>query len=218
MAFYQRGRGQGNFQGGIRLALQSILVSPRFLFRLEPRSAPSGGPLQPIGDVALASRLSFFLWGRAPDDRLLADAKHGLHQPALYRGAVQRLLTDARSSALASRFARQWLRLQDLDSVSPDKALYPAFDPALAASMLRETELFFDSIVRADRSVLDLLSADTRSRTHASRSTTACLPFPRRASPGLRCPSHDADCSDRAASSWPRRSPDAPHRSCAANG
>ena len=160
MTFYQRGRAQGDFRGGIRLALQSILVSPRFLFRLEPRRATAGGTLQPIDDVALASRLSFFLWGRAPDDRLLADAKRGLHQPAVFRAAVQRLLADARSSALASRFARQWLRLQDLESVKPDRTIYPAFDLALAASMLRETELFFDSIVRADRSVVDLLTAD----------------------------------------------------------
>jgi hypothetical protein len=90
------------------------------------------------------------------------DAKRGLHQAAVYRAAIQRLLADTRSSALATRFARQWLRLQDLESVAPDRTLFPDFDSALAASMLRETELFFDSIVRADRSVLDLLTADYR--------------------------------------------------------
>jgi hypothetical protein len=159
MMFYERGRANGSFRDGIRLALQSVLVSPRFLFRLEALAAGNGAAL-PLSDIALASRLSFFLWGRAPDEWLLATSAQGLRRPGVYDAEVRRLLADARSSALATRFARQWLRLQDLEGVTPDAAIYPSFDRQLAASMLRETELFVESIVREDRSVLDLLTAD----------------------------------------------------------
>jgi cytochrome c553 len=158
MSFYARGRSQGDFGDGVRLALQSILVSPRFLFRLEPLAAAAG--VQPVSDMALASRLSFFLWGRSPDEELLAAARRGLRRPGVYDAQVRRLLADNRSSALSSRFARQWLRLQDLDAVTPDRTLYPRFDKALATAMLTETDLFFDSIVRDDRNVLELLTAD----------------------------------------------------------
>ena len=160
LAFYERGRARSDFREGIRLALQSILVSPRFLFRLEPIAGDGASARRAVTDVALASRLSFFLWGRAPDDRLLAAAKQGLQRPGAIDAQVKRMLADPRSEALATRFARQWLRLQDLESVTPDPSVYPDFDKRLALSMLRETELFFDSMVREDRSVLDLLTAN----------------------------------------------------------
>lgn len=147
MDFYHRGHKSGGFDDGVRFALQSILVSPRFLFRLEP--APTPGT-QPIGDLALASRLSAFLWGSGPDTALLDSAKQGvLHTQAGIEAQVRRMLADPRSEALATRFARQWLRLQSLSKSS---------EPA--QSMLRETELFFDSLVREDRNAMDLLTAD----------------------------------------------------------
>ncbi|MFP5380106.1 MAG: DUF1592 domain-containing protein, partial [Vicinamibacteria bacterium] len=140
----------------------AILVSPQFLFRLEP--APSTArPGQPyrVADLELASRLSFFLWGSGPDEALLALAQKGeLARPATLAREVRRMLQDPRSEALASRFAAQWLRLQDVDQVSPDPIRYPQYDRTLAEAMKQETVLFFDSLVREDRSLLDLLTAD----------------------------------------------------------
>jgi mono/diheme cytochrome c family protein len=158
LAFYTRGRQQGSFRQGIQLALQSILVSPRFVFRLEP--VIGTGAVRRVGDEALASRLSYFIWGRAPDAALLAAARSGLNTPAAIDRQARRLLADPRSIGLASRFARQWLRLQALEDFTPATAAVPAFDRRLVTSMLRETELFVDSLVRADRSVLELLTAD----------------------------------------------------------
>ena len=158
LAFYARGRRRGSFSQGIQLALQSILVSPRFLFRLEP--VTGAGVVRRVSDEALASRLSYFIWGRAPDPALLAAARRGLNTPDALDTQVRRLLADPRSIGLASRFARQWLRLQALEDFTPAEAVAPAFDRRLVTSMLRETELFVDSLVRADRSVLDLLTAD----------------------------------------------------------
>jgi cytochrome c553 len=162
MKFYNQGRREGDFESGIRLALQAILASPRFLFRLE--DAPSmlrAGQNYRISDLELATRLSFFIWGAGPDADLLKDAGNGtLHtQPVLDR-QVRRLLADHRSEALSTRFAAQWLRLQDVDTIRPDALLYPSYDYRLAQSFKRETELLFDSIVREDRDVLDLLNAD----------------------------------------------------------
>ena len=162
MAFYEQGRKKGDFESGIRMALQSILASPRFLFRLEPSlSGGRSADAYAIGDKELASRLSFFLWGTIPDAELLkAAATGGLRTPDGVAVQVRRLLADPRSEALSTRFASQWLRLQDLDKIHPDYLLYPQYDDTLAQAMRRETELFFGSIVREDRSVLDLLTAD----------------------------------------------------------
>jgi hypothetical protein len=160
IGFYTRGRQAGTFDDGIRFALQSILVSPRFVFRLE--LVPSHGPgAYAVDDRALASRLSFFLWGAGPDDALLKAAASGaLRTPAGLEAHTRRMLADARSSALATRFAAQWLRLQDLEKIVPDPELFPHYDRALANAMTGETERFFESVIREDRSVMDLFTAD----------------------------------------------------------
>ena len=161
MKFYDQGREKGGFEVGIRLALQSILMSPRFLFRLEQQPAGLRAATYRISDEGLASRLSFFLWGTVPDAELIKAAAIGsLRTPAGLDKQVRRMLADRKSEALSTRFASQWLRLQDLDKIFPDYLLYPQYDDTLARAMKRETELFFDSIVRDDRSVKDLLTAD----------------------------------------------------------
>jgi Protein of unknown function (DUF1592)/Protein of unknown function (DUF1588)/Protein of unknown function (DUF1595)/Protein of unknown function (DUF1587)/Protein of unknown function (DUF1585)/Planctomycete cytochrome C len=162
LEFYTGARAAGGFEGGIRTALQAMLASPHFIFRIEePPASAKPGQAYAISSVDLASRLSFFLWGTAPDDELLAAANRGvLATQAGLEQQARRLLADPRASALSTRFASQWLRLQDLDKIHPDARLYPQFDANLAAAMRRETELFFDSIVREDRDVLDLLTAD----------------------------------------------------------
>jgi hypothetical protein len=162
MRFYEQGRTNGDFENGIRLALQAILASPRFLVRFEeaPKVVPAGQPYR-VSDIDLASRLSFFLWGTVPDAELVNVAMNGtLQTPAVLEQQVRRMLADPRSEALSTRFASQWLRLQDLDKIIPDYLLYPDYDEGLGRSMRRETQLFFDSIVRDDRSVLELLTAD----------------------------------------------------------
>jgi mono/diheme cytochrome c family protein len=166
MKFYEQGRLKGGFEAGIRLATQSILMSPRFLFRLEEQPASAGRAAvrqatYRIADEDLASRLSFFLWGTGPDAELIRAASVGaLKTAAGIDKQVRRMLADRKSEALSTRFASQWLRLQDLDKIFPDYLLYPQYDDVLARSMKKETELFFDSIVREDRSILDLLNAD----------------------------------------------------------
>ena len=163
MEFFAKGRKSGDFENGIRLALQSILVSPRFLFRLEPAPANvvKTAASYRISDQEMASRLSFFLWDAGPDAELIKAANGGqLHTAVGLDKQVRRMLADKRSEALSTRFASQWLRLQDLEKMIPDYLLFPQYDDSLAQSMLKETELFFDSIVREDRSVLDLLTAD----------------------------------------------------------
>jgi cytochrome c551/c552 len=162
VGFYEKGRRDGDFESGIRMALQAILASPRFLFRLEEAPASlRAGQTYPVNDMDLASRLSFFLWGTAPDAALVKAAAQGtLRTPAVLEKQVRRMLADPRSEALATRFAAQWLRLQDLEKIHPDALLYPLYDATLGEALKRETELFFDSIVREDRSVLDLLTAD----------------------------------------------------------
>ncbi len=161
MAFYREGRSNGDFDAGIGSALTSVLVNPEFLFRVEldPDQAVSNAAYR-ISDLELASRLSFFLWSSLPDDELLDAAIRGeLSRP----GEIERqarMLADPRSNNLASNFAGQWLLLRNLESVSPDPRLYPDFDDNLRQAFRQETELFFDSVLREDRSVLDLLNAD----------------------------------------------------------
>ncbi|HUQ88129.1 MAG TPA: DUF1592 domain-containing protein, partial [Vicinamibacterales bacterium] len=161
MKFYQQGREKGGFESGIRLAVQSILMSPRFLFRLEQQPTGVRNASFRITDEDIASRLSFFLWGTVPDAELIRAATLGsLHTTVGLEKQVRRMLADKRSEALSTRFGSQWLRLQDLDKIFPDYLLYPQYDDTLAQSMKKETELFFDSIVREDHSLLDLLTAD----------------------------------------------------------
>ncbi|MDP2578246.1 MAG: DUF1592 domain-containing protein [Candidatus Palauibacterales bacterium] len=161
MSFYDDGAVDG-FENGVRIALQALLASPHFVFRLE--EAPSGigpGATYRINDTDLASRLSFFLWGTPPDDELISLAVRGdLSNRAELEAQVHRMLADVRSQALGSRFAGQWLRLQDLDKIHPDSFWFPDFDQQLADAMRRETESFFSHLVRNDRSVLDLYQAD----------------------------------------------------------
>jgi Protein of unknown function (DUF1592)/Protein of unknown function (DUF1588)/Protein of unknown function (DUF1587)/Protein of unknown function (DUF1585)/Protein of unknown function (DUF1595)/Planctomycete cytochrome C len=162
LQFYAQGRARGDFEHGIRMALQSILVSPRFLFRLEQAPTPlNARRLVRIRDEVLASRLSFFLWGTVPDAELLKAAGDGtLRFASGLDREIRRMLADPRAEALATRFASQWLRLQDLDQIIPDYLLYPQYDETLARAMVRETQLFFDCIVREDRDVTELLTAD----------------------------------------------------------
>jgi hypothetical protein len=162
MTFYDEGTKQGGFESGVRSALEAVLASPHFLFRAEPLPAGAkAGQRYALAGADLASRLSFFLWGTAPDSALLASARRGtLGDTAVLRAQVRRMLTDSRSEALASRFAAQWLRLQDIDKVHPDALQYPDFHTQLAESMREETERFFYSIVRENRSILDLFDAD----------------------------------------------------------
>ncbi len=161
--FFQQGRRDGgDFESGIRMAVQAMLASPRFLFRLEetPATARPGQNYR-ITDLDLASRLSFFVWGTGPDAELLKVAGQGtLRAPGVLAAQVTRMLADPKSESLATRFASQWFRLQDLEKINPDALLFPYYDFTLAEALKRETELFFDSIVREDRSVIDLLTAD----------------------------------------------------------
>ncbi len=160
-ALYQEARKDGDFDAGIEMALSGVLVSPQFLFRVE--KDPAGvapGTAYRISDLELASRLSFFLWSSIPDDQLLDAAIAGkLHEPLVLERQVRRMLGDDRSEALVTNFADQWLRLRNLDSITPDMRLFPDFDDNLRQAFRKETELFFESVLREDRSVLDLLSA-----------------------------------------------------------
>ena len=161
--FYQRGRSDGSFEDGIELALRRLLVSPEFLYRVEadPEGVEPGAPYR-VADLDLASRLSFFLWSSIPDDELLAAAEQGrLRDPAELERQVRRLVADPRSETLTTNFAAQWLQLRNLETtVRPGDPFSVAFDESLRQSMLRETELFVDSIVRDDHSMLELLTAD----------------------------------------------------------
>lgn len=151
-----------NFDTGIREALQGVLSSLHFVFRVE--EAPAGvkpNAVYKINTIDLASRLSFFLWGTIPDRALIDAAANGsLAQPAVFERQVRRMLADPKSEALSTRFAAQWLRLQDLKKIEPDALDYPYYDEILAKSMERETELLFDHVVHADRPMLELISAD----------------------------------------------------------
>lgn len=162
MAFYRDARAGDGFEAGIESALSSILISPEFLFRIE--EDPSGiAPNTPyrVPDLHLASRLSFFLWSSIPDDELLEAAiRRELNKPAVLAKQTRRMLADPRARSLAGNFADQWLYLRNLDSLTPDVRLFPDFDDNLRRAFRRETELFFESILHENRSVLDLLKAD----------------------------------------------------------
>ena len=162
MQFYDQGSEARGFEGGVRLALQAIMASPHFVFRMEETpSDVEPGEIYDIGDSDLASRLSFFLWGTPPDDELIKLAAKGdLSDDDELERQVRRMLADPRAEAIATRFGAQWLRLQDLDKIRPDALSYPYYDQTLADAMHRETELLFDYIREADRPITDLLTAD----------------------------------------------------------
>lgn len=160
MGFYDQGRAGGGFERGVRLAIQAILASPHFVFRLETSRA-EGEDLYDVSDMDLASRLSFFLWASPPDEELIRVASEGrLSDVEELERQTERMLQDPRAEALATRFAAQWLRLQDLRKIHPDAQHFPYFDHGLTLAMERETELLFHHIVQEDRSILELLTAD----------------------------------------------------------
>ena len=162
-SFYQQEKTRtGNFEAGVEMALRRVLADPEFIFRFEP--TPAGvTPKTPyrVSDTELASRLSFFLWSSIPDDELLKLAIDGtLHQPAVLEKQARRMLADPKARALVTNFANQWLFLRDLKSANPDVTIFPDFDDNLRQGFQRETEMLFESVMREDRSVLDLLDAD----------------------------------------------------------
>ena len=163
LAFYQNERGKtGNFEAGIEMALRRILADPEFIFRFEPTPAGAvpGAPYR-ISDTELASRLSFFLWSSIPDEELLKLAIDGkLHQPAVLERQTRRMLADPKARSLVTNFANQWLFLRELKNANPDVTIFPDFDDNLRQAFQRETELLFESVMREDRSVLDLLDSD----------------------------------------------------------
>jgi hypothetical protein len=157
--FIQLAREQGDGpEVGIRMALQAVLVSPHFLFRIEQEPTSKDHLLS---DWELATRLSYFLWSTMPDEELFRLAREGkLRQPGVLEGQVRRMLKDMKARALAENFAGQWLTIRSLSAFSPDLKRFPSFNPQLRSAMLRETEMFFLHIVREDRNVLDFLDAD----------------------------------------------------------
>jgi hypothetical protein len=162
LPFYEAGRAESNFDLGIQRALERMLISPQFLFRIErePTTAKMGGSYR-VSDLELASRISFALWSSIPDDALLDAAIAGkLKDPVVLEQQVRRMLADKRSEALVDNFAAQWLFLRDVDQKEPDEILFPDFDETLRVAFRRETELFLDSVLRENRSVLELLSAN----------------------------------------------------------
>ncbi len=162
LSFYQRGRNQGSFDRGIETALRLVLANPKFIFRYEqdPANAVPGANYR-LGDLELASRLSFFLWSSIPDDTLLTVAAQGkLKDPAVLERQVRRMLADRRAEALVNNFAAQWLFLRNLPATTRDQGEFPNFDDNLRQAFERETELFFGSVMHEDRSLLDLMNAD----------------------------------------------------------
>ena len=164
LAQYREGRASGDFEAGIGRALSAVLINPEFLFRVEadpaPDKAKAAGAYR-ISDLELASRLSFFLWSSIPDDELLDAAIRGrLSRPEELEKQTRRMLADPRSNNLATNFAGQWLRLRNLEAFVPSTRAFPEFDDNVREGFRQETELFVDSIVREDRSVLDLIRAD----------------------------------------------------------
>ncbi len=163
LGFYQRGKNEGgSFDAGIEAAIQLILASPEFLFRFEPDPPNlAGGAVYRIRDLELASRLSFFLWSTIPDEELLTLASlNKLHEPAVLEQQVKRMLADKRSQALVDNFAGQWLYLRNLKNINPDFETFPDFDDNLRQAMKKETDLFIASVIREDRSAMDLLTAN----------------------------------------------------------
>ena len=162
MSFYQTGHEAGNFDSGIEFGLRRILAAPSFIYRAEREpDALKPGETWRISDFELASRLSFFLWSGIPDDTLLdLAAQNKLHLPDVLAGEVRRMIADPRAGALASNFAGQWLELRNLQGIQPDPEKFPDFDDNLRRAFRQEAELFFESIVKEDRPVPDLMTAD----------------------------------------------------------
>jgi mono/diheme cytochrome c family protein len=162
LGFYESvRRSEGSFDAAIQAALQLILASPKFLFRaeLDPPGIAAGDVYR-VGDVELASRLSFFLWSSIPDDELLRVAGEGrLHEPAVFEQQVRRMLADAKASALVSNFAGQWLQLRNLKTFLPNSDEFPDFDDNLRQAFLGESERFFESFIKEDRGVVELMTA-----------------------------------------------------------
>ena len=162
MNFYRMGRSDGSFDAGIQLALERLLISPDFLFRVERDPIDSDpGTIYALTDLEIASRLSYFLWSSGPDDELLALAERSrLNDPAILEQQVMRMLADPRATALVQNFAGQWLYLRNLRGAVPDPLVFPEFDENLREAFAKETEMFVESLLREDTSVLDLLGAD----------------------------------------------------------
>jgi mono/diheme cytochrome c family protein len=162
MAFFRMGAADGGFERGVQHALRAILASPAFIFRIErdPAALAAGTPYR-VSDPELATRLSFFLWSSIPDDELLDLAQRNqLRVPETLEGQVRRMLVDERAEALVRHFAGQWLHVRNLQSIAPDRFEFPDFDDNLRHAFQREVELFVDSVIREDRNVLELLTAD----------------------------------------------------------
>ena len=159
---YAAARETAGFESGIQMALRALLVQPEFLFRIEEDLAgATPGTVHPVSDLELASRLSFFLWSSIPDEELLTLAEAGqLREPAILQQQTRRMLADPRAEQLVSNFAAQWLYTRNMGATYPNGALFPDYDDNLRQAMRQETELLFDSIMREDRSVVDLLTAD----------------------------------------------------------
>ena len=162
LRLYRAGRDQDGFESGIELALQSILTGPEFLFRVEQNSpGASPGEVYPVSDIDLASRLSFFLWSSIPDEELLSVAESGqLRQPNVIKQQMQRMIADPRFDALLDNFGSQWLAIRNLDIVEPQTAIFVTFDGELRSAMKRELVLWFESMVKQDNSIVDLLNSD----------------------------------------------------------
>jgi len=161
MTFFNAGRQNGTFDSGIQLALRRILASPSFVFRVEDSGPAKAGTIQRVTDIELASRLSFFLWSSIPDDALLDVAVRGqLSDPMVLEREVRRMIADARAESLVRNFTGQWLHVRNLKTITPNHDEFPDFDDTLRDAFQRESELFFASIMREDRNVLDLLTAD----------------------------------------------------------
>ena len=161
MEFYDFGRKEGGFEDGVEMVLARVLASPQFIYRIEEEPAVKPGEPYRISDIDLASRLSFFLWSTGPDDQLLKLASQNkLREPVVLEQQVTRMLKDPKASTLAINFAGQWLNLRGLQSTSPIPMLYPDFDDPLRQAARREVELLFESIIREDRNVVDLLTAN----------------------------------------------------------
>jgi hypothetical protein len=162
MEFYTRGAEHGGFEAGIEMALQRMLVEPKFIYRVEAERAEiTAGEIYELGDLELAARLSFFLWSSIPDEELLTLAEQGrLKDAAVLEQQVRRMIEDPRSEALTRNFAGQWLALRNLEGHAPVVNQFPDWDDNLRQAFRRETELLFDSMIREDHSVLELLTAD----------------------------------------------------------
>lgn len=162
MRFYDAGRKTGTFDTGIQQGIMAILASPKFLYRAEQMPADlKAGQSYRIGDLDLASRLAFFLWSRGPDDELLQlGESRTLHEPQVLQAQVKRMLADPRSKSLVTNFAFQWLVIDKADEIMPDQGAFPEFDTSLRTAMKKEVELFIDSVLRSDQSVVNLLTAN----------------------------------------------------------